>query len=342
MKAAILVESKKPLVVADIALPERLECGQVLVRIHRSGICGAQIGEIDAVKGPDKFLPHLLGHEGGGVVEEIGPGVRHVKPGDHVVLHWRKGPGIDSAAPKYRWGDRTVNAGWVTTFQERAVVSENRVTAIAPDIEFEVAALMGCAVTTAMGVLTNDAALKPGESLAVCGVGGVGLNVVQGAALMAAWPIIAIDRVEAKLAMAARFGATHTINSEKQNVLEEIRRIAGPEGADVIVETTGLPRIIEEAYEATSPRGRTILVGVPKGKEKITIYSLPLHFEKVLKGTEGGRTQPARDIPRYLNLYRRGKLQLKELITHHFPLERINDALDLIRAGGAGRVIIDM
>src|SRR5512137_1547486 len=102
MKAAILVESKKPLVVAEIALPERLECGQVLVRVHRSGICGAQIGEIDAVKGPDKFLPHLLGHEGGGVVEDVGPGVRYVKPGDHVVLHWRKGPGIDAAAAKYR------------------------------------------------------------------------------------------------------------------------------------------------------------------------------------------------------------------------------------------------
>src|SRR5204863_5793005 len=127
-----------------------LDVGQVLVKISCTGICGAQLGEISGVKGPDKFLPHLLGHEGGGEVVGVGPGVTQVKEGDRVVMHWRKGAGIHARPAKYQWGSRTVNAGWVTTFQEYAVVSENRVTPIPKDVPFEVAALMGCAVTTAL------------------------------------------------------------------------------------------------------------------------------------------------------------------------------------------------
>lgn len=340
MKAAILVETGKPLVVAEVALPERLDYGQVLVRVHASGICGSQIGEIDGVKGPDKFLPHLLGHEGGGVVEEVGPGVRHVKKGDRVVLHWRKGAGIEAPTPKYRWGDRTVNAGWVTTFNERAVVSENRVTAVPEDTDFEIAALMGCAVTTGLGVVVNDAKLRIGESVAVFGVGGVGLNVVQGAALVSAFPIVAIDKYPAKLELAARFGATHTILAAAGGVRERIREIAGARGVDVAVDTTGVVRIIEEAYEVTAPAGRTILVGVPRAGERISIYSLPLHFGKVLTGSHGGQAEPAADIPRYVALHREGRLRLAEMITHRFPLERINEAIAVLREGGAGRCLI--
>lgn len=340
MKAAILVETGKPLVVADIDLPERLEYGQVLVRVHASGICGSQIGEIDGVKGPDKFLPHLLGHEGGGTIEDVGPGVRFVKPGDRVVLHWRKGAGIEAPTPKYRWGDRAVNAGWVTTFNDYAVVSENRATPIPADVDFEIAALLGCAVTTGLGVVVNDARLRIGESIAVYGVGGVGLNVVQGAALVSAWPIVAIDKHPAKLELAARFGATHTILAGEGGVVERIRAIAGSRGVDVAVDTTGVVRLIEAAYEATAPGGRTILVGVPRAGERISIYSLPLHFGKVLTGSHGGQADPAADIPRYVALHRQGRLRLGEMITHRFPLERINDALELLRGGGAGRCII--
>ena len=130
MKAAILVESKKPLTIADIDFPKKLEFGQVLVKIFYSGICGSQINEIDAAKEPDKFLPHLLGHEGSGVVEEIGGGVTTVKVGDHVVLHWRKSAGIESVVPRYFWNGKKLNAGRITTFNEKAIVSENRVTTI--------------------------------------------------------------------------------------------------------------------------------------------------------------------------------------------------------------------
>jgi S-(hydroxymethyl)glutathione dehydrogenase/alcohol dehydrogenase len=341
MKAAILEQLRAPLVLDEIEVPA-LECGQVLVRIHQSGICGAQLGEIDGKKGEDRFLPHLLGHEGGGVVLETGPGVTHVRQGDHVVLHWRKGAGIHAKPAKYLWNGRTVNSGWVTTFNECAVVSENRVTPISKDVPFEVAALMGCAVTTALGLINNLAQVKIGQSLAVFGCGGVGLNVVQGAAMVSADPIIAIDIYDEKLALAREFGATHLINSARSDVRGEVRKIVGAAGVDVFVENTGLVRLIETAYELTGNTGRTILVGVPDHRENINIHSLPLHHGKVLTGCEGGSTDPTVDIPRYLKLYERGKLKLDRLITHRLAFADINRALDKVRAGEVGRCVLSM
>lgn len=340
-KAAILTELNAPLVLDEIEIP-KLDCGQVLVRVHCSGICGAQLGEIAGVKGPDKFLPHLLGHEGGAVVMEVGPGVTHTREGDRVVMHWRKGAGIQARPATYQWNGRTVNAGWVTTFGEHAVVSENRLTPIPENVSFEVAALMGCAVTTGLGLINNDAQVKMGQSIAVFGCGGVGLNVIQGAAMVSADPIVAIDIFDHKLEMARTFGATHTINSSRLDVRDEVRRIAGPRGVDVFVENTGLVDLIQQAYELTAPSGRTILVGVPRHDKDITIHSLPLHFGKLLTGCEGGHTNPTADIPRYLKLYASGKLKLDGLITHRYPLAQINEALDKIRGGEVGRCVISM
>jgi S-(hydroxymethyl)glutathione dehydrogenase/alcohol dehydrogenase len=340
-KAAILTELNAPLILDEIEIP-KLDCGQVLVKIDCSGICGAQIGEIAGAKGPDKYLPHLLGHEGGGVVVETGPGVTHIRAGDHVVMHWRKGAGIHARPATYQWKGRTVNSGWVTTFGEYSVVSENRLTPISKDVDSEVAALMGCAVTTGLGLINNDAAVKIGQSVAVLGCGGVGLNVIQGAAMVAADPIIAIDIHASKLEMAKRFGATHLIDTTKADLKTEVRKIAGPRGVDVFVENTGLVRLIEQAYELTASAGRTILVGVPRHDQDITIHSLPLHFGKVLTGCEGGHSNPTVDIPLYINLYQKGKLKLDEQITHRFSLDRINDALDTVRRGEAGRCIVQM
>jgi len=338
-RAAILVESNKPLVVDEIEMPA-LAAGQVLVKIGVSGICGAQLNEIGAIKGTDKFLPHLLGHEAGGIVEDIGPGVTHVQPGDHVCLHWRKGNGIHAQPAKYKWNGKTVNSGWVTTFSRQTIVSENRVTPIPKDAPFEIAALMGCAVTTALGLINNDAKLKIGQSIAVFGCGGVGLNVVQAAAMVSADPIIGIDIYDRKLEFARKFGATHVLNGRTADLRAEIKNIVG--ALDVAVENTGNVKLIELAYELTGPQGRTILVGVPRHDEDITIHSLPLHFGKVLTGCEGGQSNPPVDIPRYLRLYKAGKLKLDDLITHRFPLEKINTALDVVRGGEAGRVMLTM
>lgn len=341
IKAAILVQQHEPLELAEIESPERLRFGQVLVKVHYSGVCGSQINEIDGTKGPDRFLPHLLGHEGCATVLETGEGVKAVKKGDKVVMHWRPGRGIQSETPTYGWNDKTVNAGWVTTFNNYAIVSENRLTPIPSDFDSRLAPLLGCAVTTAMGVINNNAQIKVGQSVVVFGVGGVGLCIVQAAQMVSAYPIVAVDIVPSKLDMAERFGASHCINSKTTADLDKaIRDAVGPWGADVIVETTGNPRVIETAYELTQPKGKTILVGVPRRGDNISIYSLPLHFKKVLTGSEGGETEPHHDIPRYVRLIQAGRFNLDGLITHEFRLEQINDAIDLARSGDAGRVVI--
>jgi S-(hydroxymethyl)glutathione dehydrogenase / alcohol dehydrogenase len=338
-KAAILAQSREPLVVDEIALPEALGVGQVLVKVLYSTICGAQLNEIAAAKGPDKFLPHLLGHEASARVIEIGPGVTSVKPGDTVVLHWRPSQGIQCQPPAYQWRGKTLNAGWVTTFNDHAVVSENRMTVIPPDYNLRDAPLLGCAVTTAAGVINNDANVKIGESVVVFGVGGVGLNVVQFAELAGANPIVAVDLLDSKLAMAKSRGATHCLNANAVADMDaEIRKIVGAKGPDKVIETTGAKSVIELAYNLTHADGTCVLVGVPS--EKVSIYTLPIHFNKVLTGSHGGDAVPHVDIPRLIRLIEAGRLSFEGLITHEFPLDEINAALDVVRSGTAGRVLL--
>jgi len=340
MKAALLTQSNKPLVVADIDLPSELEFGQVLVDVHYSGICGAQINEIDAAKGPDKFLPHLLGHEGSGVVQKTGLGVSTVKEGDHVVLHWRPSKGIQSPTPKYNWDGKTVNAGWVTTFNEQAIVSENRLTVIPSNFDMRIAPLFGCAVTTAFGVVNNDAKIKIGQSVVIFGIGGVGLNIAQAASMVSANPIVGVDILKHKLEIGKKFGLSHAVVGGTETNNDTVRNIVGNQGADVVIETTGNSRVIEQAYNLTHPDGKTILVGVPNKGDNISIYSLPLHFNKVLTGSHGGNAIPDLEIPRYIRLMKARKMTLDGLITHEFALDEIDDALDLFRSGEAGRIMI--
>lgn len=344
MKAAVLVQSKAPLEVVDLRMPEQLSFGQVHVKIHYSGICGAQINEIEAAKGQDKFLPHLLGHEGSGTVLAVGEGVKRVKPGDHVVLHWRQSGGLQCEPPKYQWNGRTVNAGWVTTFNDEAIISENRLTAIPADFDLKLAPLFGCAVTTAVGVINNDAQVKIGQSVVIFGVGGVGLNIAQAAQMVSANPIIGIDLFDSKLAMAREWGLTHAFNSRTEGdaLAGKIREIVGAGGADVVVDTTGNARVIELAYDLTHADGRTILVGVPRKGDNVNIYTLPLHFKKVLKGSHGGSVSPDIEIPRLIHLVRAGKMRLDGLVTHTFTLEQVNEAIAALRSGEAARVLLDM
>lgn len=330
MRAAILTKLGEPLELCDVSLG-MLRFGQVHVQIHYSGICGAQLNEIDGAKGPDKFLPHLLGHEGVGEVLQIGQGVTTVEVGDAVVLHWRPSDGLQGGTPDYFWRE-PLNAGWVTTFQEEAYVSENRVTKLPWGIDRKVAPLFGCALTTALGVVTRDGNLQPGQSVIVFGAGGVGLAIIQMAALVSADPIVAVDVVDVKLEQALKAGA-HVVTPF----------ISRHEGYyDVAIDTTGRSDVIAQAYAVTKPKGRTILVGVPRHDDPITIHSLPLHFGKVLTGSEGGGAIPHEDIPRLAKLVRAGKLNLDGLVTHEFPLEQVNDAIALVRSGTAGRVLLRM
>lgn len=339
-RAAILESSRAPLIVDEFRLPDSLDAGQVLVRVLYSTICGAQLNEIAATKGPDKFLPHLLGHEATAQVIDIGPGVTHIEPGAPVILHWRQGQGIQSRPPSYSWRDRRLNAGWVTTFNCHAVVSENRLTPLPSSLDPKIAPLLGCALTTAAGVVGSDARIRVGDSVVVFGVGGVGINVVQFAHLAGAYPIVAVDLVEQKLEWALAHGATHSIKGSEPELGSAIRDAVGPHGADKVIETTGSARVIERAYELTAADGTCVLVGVPS--EKATLHTLPLHFDKVLTGSHGGGAVPHTDIPRLARLVEAGRLSLDGLITHEFSLDQINDALDVVRAGTAGRVLIDL
>ncbi len=341
MKAGILVEQNAPLILGEVQIPA-LDVGQVLVKVHYSGICGKQLEEISGRRGHDPYLPHLLGHEGAGVVAATGPGVRKVKTGDHVVLHWMKGSGIDSGPPRFAWNGTSVSAGWVTTFSEYTIASENRVTPIPKDVGLDVAALLGCAVTTGMGIVFNNAELKPGQSIAVFGVGGLGLNVVQGAALVNAHPIVAIDLQDQKLDQAVDFGATHSVNANRPDQEAHLRELAGVQGFDATVDVTGNATVRQMAYDLTSNTGRTILAGVPHHEERITIDSFPLHFGRRIFGSHGGETRPDVDIPRFIRLYKLGTLKLEEQITHRFRLDQINEAVEVVQKGEAGRCMIQM
>ena len=339
--AAILVTQKEKLIVDKIELPRELKPGQVLVQIFVSGICGSQIGEIEGIKGVDKFLPHLMGHEGCGIILEIGPGVSTVKKGDKVVLHWKKGLGINSETPIYKWRGSKLNAGWVTTFNKHAVISENRCTKIDDQIKNDHAALFGCAVTTGFGVIENNAKLKIGESIVVFGAGGIGLNIIQAAKLVSAYPIIAVDLYGERLKLATKFGATHIINSNQQDFLKEIQKITN--SIDVFVDNTGIPSIIEMGYELINTEGRLILVGVPSKGSNINIFSLPLHFGKKIEGSFGGECQLSKDIPRYINLLQKGKWSLEGLVTERYSLQDINKAISNMKNGKSiGRILIDM
>jgi S-(hydroxymethyl)glutathione dehydrogenase/alcohol dehydrogenase len=331
--AAILVGQHQPLVIDEVEVPP-LGFGQVLVEIKVTRICGSQIGEIDGVKGPDRYLPHLLGHEAGGVVLEVGPEVTQVKPGDHVVVHWRLGVGIQARATTYQWGGRIVNAGNITTFQQFSVISENRLTVVPKDLDFEVAALLADTLTTGFGVITRDAGVSIGESVVFFGSGGIGLGAILGARLAGAHPIIAVDLHDHKLAKARETGATHTFNAkDTPNLDEEILKLTGRQGADVVVDGTGQPAEIEQCYRLTSNKGRTVLFGVLPHDKRISIHTLPLHFGKVLTGSEGGGSLPPTDIPRFVRMMQAGRFDTGGFVSHRLRLQDINDGIARMRSG---------
>lgn len=336
--AAILVAQRQPLVVDEVEVPA-LRYGQVLVRILASRICGSQLGEIDGAKGPDKYLPHLLGHEGCGEVLEAGPDVTRVKSGDRVVLHWRPAAGIQAQPTKYQLAGRTVNAGNITTFQNLAVVSENRLTPVPADTDPEIASLLADTLTTGFGAVIRNAKVELGESVVVIGVGGIGLGAVLGAHLSGAHPVIAVDVQDHKLSHARKFGATHVINSQKENLTEAVQRILGGP-ADAVFDGTGRPAVIEQAWKFTGPRGRLILIGVMPHDQQFSLNTLPLHFGKILTGSEGGNSRPDVDIPRYLRMIRDGRFDPRGFVTHRCELIRINDAIATMRSGASVHTMI--
>jgi S-(hydroxymethyl)glutathione dehydrogenase/alcohol dehydrogenase len=342
VRAAVLTALNAPLTIAGVGLTE-LQFGQVLVQIIASGICGAQLAEIRGEKGNAKFLPHLLGHEGCGMVSEVGPGVSRVKVGDRVVMHWRKARGIESPFPRYVYDGRTITSGPITTFSEFSICSENRLTPVPIDTPRELCALLGCGLSTALATIERDAGVRYGEGVMIVGMGGLGVNLLRAARLAHASPIICVDVHESKRKIAEAHGAEF-INAATEDYAAGVRKACRC-GYEVIIDTAGSKRSIEAALPHLAPSGRFVLVGQPKPGEDITIANANHLFGgegKLIRATQGGGFRPDDDIPRYIRLWKSGALKLDGIITHRVPLERINDGLNLVRNGEASRVIVEM
>ena len=332
MKAAILEEINAPLTIREVQ-PTPLKVGQVYVKVLTSGLCGAQLHEIKGHKGNAKFLPHLMGHEGCGIVKEVGPGVTTVAEGDKVVMHWRPGVGIESEFPQYDLDGKIISSGKCTTLSEYSIVSENRLTKVPSDTPTVLAAMLGCSLTSALGIIDNECDLKFGETVAIIGCGGVGLNLIQAATMRSPLKIYGVDINRKMIDLTYIMGAT--LFAESINDLEN--------KVDVIIDTTGIPQVIGDAYNKLAPSGRLILVGQPAPGKSVELPNAVSMFDgtgKSVKATQGGRTIPHVDIPRYIELASRGIISYEQLHTDTFKLDEINEAFDLLKSGSAGRIMV--
>ncbi len=352
MKAAVLYEVRSPLVIEEIEIDDPGP-GQVMVRTVSSGVCHSDLHQIEGLWPAD--LPIVLGHEAAGIVEQAGEGVTYVQPGDHVVMNFipfcgacrycQEGrpvlctDGRGTAEHLHKGGQRINVFISVSSFAERMVAPESGVVKVRDDAPLDKLGIMGCAVATGVGAVLNTARVEAGSSVAVIGLGGVGLNVVQGAALVAADPIIAIDVLDGKLEMAGQFGATHFVNAAKEDPVEAVRAITGG-GADYAFEVVGSPEAVSQAFDMVHAGGEAVMVGLSPYRSRTQIDTLGLLGEKVLRGCTYGSIRPRVDIPRFVDLYLAGRLRLDELITRSYPLEGINEAFAAMKAGEVARGII--
>lgn len=341
-EAAVLVQPGEPLELIELEIPD-LRPGQVLVEVAYSGICHTQLSEVRGLRGPDKFLPHTLGHEGSGIVLQAGPGVEKVQPGDRVVLSWLKGSGAEVSGQKYASVVGEVNSGAISTFMRHTVTCENRVTPIPDEMPLREAALLGCAVLTGAGAVFNSAGLQQGASLAVFGAGGIGLAAILAARVAKAAQIIAVDIHDSKLAQAQSLGATTILNARTGNPVEKIRDLSGGPGVDCAIEAAGVAETMEQAFDAVRRQGgKCILAGNLPFGQRIQIDPFELVCGKQITGTWGGESRPDRDIPRYVDLFLSGTFPVDQLLTHEFALEDINVALEMLEAGQLGRGLLEL
>jgi S-(hydroxymethyl)glutathione dehydrogenase / alcohol dehydrogenase len=359
-RAAVMRAYDTPLSVEEITLDDP-GAGEVVVRLAATGVCHSDHHMLGgAFKTP---LPVVLGHEGAGIVESVGQGVRGISPDDHVVLAWipscgrcrycatgrpalcadRQGVERPGGPMRLHGADGVGIHQFLDTsaFAERVLVREEGIIPIAADVPLEVAALVGCAVLTGVGAVTRTARVEPGSVVAVYGAGGVGLNVIQGAALAGAARIIAVDRRPAALDLARRFGATDTLDASDATVGEPartIRKLTGG-GVDYAFEVIGLPETIAQAWESLAPGGRAVIVGLTEPRAQVTLRADFLS-EKAILGCIFGSSVPRVDVPRVLDLYRRGRLNLDELATRRYPLAEVNEALAALDGAEGGRGVL--
>jgi S-(hydroxymethyl)glutathione dehydrogenase/alcohol dehydrogenase len=361
MRASVLFKQGEPLRVEELDLEAPRE-GEALVRMTASGVCHSCLHAADG-SWAGVPVPIVLGDEGAGVVEAIGPGTQGLQVGDHVILSWaptcgrchfcvigrpnlceRRQPGRgvlpDGTTRMSLRGERVFHFGHVATYASRTVVAESCAIAIDPRMPLDRAALIGCSVMTGVGAVINTAAVPAGASMAVFGVGGVGLNVVQGGAMVAAHPIIAVDVKPARLEHARALGATHGIDASREDPGAAIRALTG-RGADYAFVAVGDTRAVAQAVESLSPAGTCVLIGVPATGATVPLDVRPLvTAERVIRGCSYGGARTREDLPRLVALYLAGKLRVDELITKRYDLDEANEAFRALAAGELGRGLI--
>ncbi|MCX7121815.1 MAG: zinc-binding dehydrogenase [Gammaproteobacteria bacterium] len=329
MRAAVLIKQNEPLAILNNVLIPKPKRGQVLVKIAFAGLCHSQLMEIDGKRGDDKYLPHLLGHEGVGTVIEIGDGVTKVQVGDEVILGWIKGEGLEGGASQYETSDGLIiNSGSVTTFSEYAIVSENRLTKKPENTSSELAVLYGCAIPTGLGMVLNAVPENFTGTVGFIGLGGIGLSALLSTKIRRFEKVIAIDVNPEKLALAKELGATHVINPLKENIHETVKKLTNNAGLDYCFESAGSVKTIEMAFEVIRRSGgQCIFASHPPAHEKIALDPFELICGKHIHGSWGGASIPDQDIQKFDEYYQKGFLPLDKLISKQYKLENINDAI---------------
>ncbi len=366
IRAAVLEHTGGALAVQDVELASP-KSGEVLVRLAASGVCHSDQNAIDGTA--ETPCPAVLGHEGAGVVEALGEGVTTVAVGDHVTLSWTPSCGrcaecirelpqlcqaawpamgagalLDGTTRLSRGGEPVYHYSLISSFAEACVVPERSCVVIPKDVPFDVAGLVGCAVTTGVGAVWNTARVRPGDRVAIVGCGGVGLSALLGAVAAGASEIVAVDVSESKLDVARELGASQGVlwNGTAEGTAEAVRRATGG-GVDYAVEATGRPEAMTAAFLSTRNRGAAVLIGIPREDAVLTVPALTIpRMERRILGSIYGSARPERDFLAILDLYRRGRLPLDRLVSHRLPLERIDEAFALMHAGEARRAVIDL
>lgn len=341
IKAAVLFELNKPLEIIEIE-SENLKEGQVLVKNLFSGVCRSQLMEVKGGRGDDKWLPHLLGHEGAGVVIGIGKGVTKVKVGSEVILSWIKGEGLDAEPAKYYYGTQKLNSGKVTTFSNYTIVSENRVYLKPRTLSFDAAVLYGCAIPTGAGMVLNELKPEENKSVIVVGLGGIGISAIMALKSSKVNKIIAIDQDRKKLEFVERLGIKLTFLSDEDNLKERISSITNG-GADYCIESGGTVKSIELAFSFIKKNGGKLLFAShPPSGEKIRIDPFDLISGKHIFGSWGGSSKPDDDVIKIHNLFEESKIEVEDLISKRYLLEDINNALYDLEMGEVFRPLIEM
>jgi S-(hydroxymethyl)glutathione dehydrogenase/alcohol dehydrogenase len=358
IKAAILRETNQPLIIEEVEIDEPGP-REVLVRTVATGVCHS---DLHCVRGalPTR-TPAILGHEPAGVVEAVGAEVSALKEGDHIIactsiycgdcpqcLSGRPHLCVNRAACRRARGARprlSQNGTPIdqfadlAAFAERMLVHERAVIKIADDIPLDRAALLGCAVTTGVGAALNTAEVRPGSSVAVFGTGGVGTSIIQGARIAGARQIIAVDLLDSKLAIARHFGATHTLNSAKVDPVKEIKALSDG-GTDYSFEAIGNAKVLEQCFYCLAPRGICTLVGAIPTGQKVELLAGHFYIEKQIRGCFMGSNRFHLDMPRYLDFYRQGRLNLDDMVSRKARLEDVNEAFRAMEAGEVTRTVL--